>query len=118
MNRGRGDSLPWCITLDNSKGISRLRFWAKKRRVNGINDLPVFMHQGTAAAPTKMTSGTTSHSLARPVTNARTGPHACQTMATSSSAAKGACQGRSARSVPANPSVPACRSQKRIGKRL
>ena len=38
--------MPWCITLDNSKGISRLRFWAKKRRVNGINDLPVFMHQG------------------------------------------------------------------------
>ena len=22
--------VPWCITLDNSKGISRLRFWAKK----------------------------------------------------------------------------------------
>ena len=43
-------SLPWCITLDNSKGISRLRFWAKKRRVNGINDLPVFMHQGTLLA--------------------------------------------------------------------
>ena len=39
--------LPWCITLDNSKGISRLRFWAKNRRVNGINDLPVFMHQGS-----------------------------------------------------------------------
>ena len=38
--------VPWRITLDNSKGISRLRFWAKKRRVNGINDLPVFMHQG------------------------------------------------------------------------
>ena len=42
-------ALPWCITLDNSKGISRLRFWAKKRRVNGINDLPVFMHQGSIA---------------------------------------------------------------------
>ena len=42
-----GSLLPWCITLDNSKGISRLRFWAKKRRVNGINDLPVFMHQGS-----------------------------------------------------------------------
>ena len=41
-------TVPWCITLDNSKGISRLRFWAKNRRVNGINDLPVFMHQGTA----------------------------------------------------------------------
>ena len=40
-------ALPWCITLDNSKGISRLRFWAKNRRVNGINDLPVFMHQGS-----------------------------------------------------------------------
>ena len=40
--------VPWCITLDNSKGISRLRFWAKNSRVNGINDLPVFMHQGTA----------------------------------------------------------------------
>ena len=39
--------MPWCITLDNSKGISRLRFWAKNSRVNGINDLPVFMHQGT-----------------------------------------------------------------------
>ena len=38
--------LPWCITLDNSKGISRLRFWAKNSRVNGINDLPVFVHQG------------------------------------------------------------------------
>ena len=38
--------LPWCITLDNSKGISRLRFWCKNSRVNGINDLPVFMHQG------------------------------------------------------------------------
>ena len=33
-------------TLDNSKGISRLRFWCKNSRVNGINDLPVFMHQG------------------------------------------------------------------------
>ena len=42
-----GEEVPWCITLDNSKGISRLRFWAKNRRVNGINDLPVFMHQGT-----------------------------------------------------------------------
>ena len=41
-------ALPWCITLDNSKGISRLRFWAKNSRVNGINDLPVFMHQGRA----------------------------------------------------------------------
>ena len=41
--------MPWCITLDNSKGISRLRFWAKNRRVNGINDLPVFMHQGNSA---------------------------------------------------------------------
>ena len=39
-------ALPWCITLDNSKGISRLRFGAKNSRVNGINDLPVFMHQG------------------------------------------------------------------------
>ena len=38
--------MPWCITLDNSKGISRLRFWCKNSRVNGINDLPVFMHQG------------------------------------------------------------------------
>ena len=26
------DSLPWCITLDNSKGISRLRFWCKKEQ--------------------------------------------------------------------------------------
>ena len=43
----RARNLPWCITLDNSKGISRLRFWAKNRRVNGINDLPVFMHQGS-----------------------------------------------------------------------
>ena len=42
------ETVPWCITLDNSKGISRLRFWAKNRRVNGINDLPVFMHQGRA----------------------------------------------------------------------
>ena len=39
--------MPWCITLDNSKGISRLRFGAKNSRVNGINDLPIFMHQGT-----------------------------------------------------------------------
>ena len=39
-------TMPWCITLDNSKGISRLRFGAKNSRVNGINDLPVFMHQG------------------------------------------------------------------------
>ena len=46
---GYGASMPWCITLDNSKGISRLRFWAKNRRVNGINDLPVFMHQGRLA---------------------------------------------------------------------
>ena len=38
--------MPWRITLDNSKGISRLRFWAKNHRVNEINDLPVFMHQG------------------------------------------------------------------------
>ena len=44
------DSLPWCITLDNSKRISRLRFGAKNSRVNGINDLPVFMHQGSPAA--------------------------------------------------------------------
>ena len=43
--------VPWCITLDNSKGISRLRFWAKNRRVNGINDLPVFMHQGSGPLP-------------------------------------------------------------------
>ena len=43
-----GATVPWCITLDNSKGISRLRFWAKNSRVNGINDLPVFMHQGTS----------------------------------------------------------------------
>ena len=27
-----GFLLPWCITLDNSKGISRLRFWAKKQQ--------------------------------------------------------------------------------------
>ena len=39
--------MPWCISLDNSKGISRLRFWCKNSRVNGINDLPVFMHQGS-----------------------------------------------------------------------
>ena len=44
--------LPWCITLDNSKGISRLRFWCKNSRVNGINDLPVFMHQGTQSLTT------------------------------------------------------------------
>ena len=43
--------LPWCITLDNSKGISRLRFGAKNSRVNGINDLPVFMHQGSTKQP-------------------------------------------------------------------
>ena len=49
QNSGSNSStqMPWCITLDNSKGISRLRFWAKNRRVNGINDLPVFMHQGS-----------------------------------------------------------------------
>ncbi len=41
------NDLPWCIALDNSKGISRLRFWCKNSRVNGINDLPVFMHQGS-----------------------------------------------------------------------
>ena len=23
-------TVPWCITLDNSKGISRLRFWWQK----------------------------------------------------------------------------------------
>ena len=34
---------------DNPKGISKLRFRAKVRRVNGINDLPVFMHQRRAA---------------------------------------------------------------------
>ena len=45
---GTVNEVPWCITLDNSKGISRLRFWAKNSRVNGINDLPVFMHQGNA----------------------------------------------------------------------
>ena len=44
------DWVPWCITLDNSKGISRLRFWAKNSRVNGINDLPVFVHQGNLGA--------------------------------------------------------------------
>ena len=44
-----GKYMPWCITLDNSKGISRLRFWAKNSRVNGINDLPVFMHQGSSS---------------------------------------------------------------------
>ena len=42
--------MPWCITLDNSNGISRLRFWAKNSRVNGINDLPVFVHQGIVLA--------------------------------------------------------------------
>ena len=53
------DYLPWCITLDNSKGISRLRFWAKNRRVNGINDLPVFMHQGSVVVvrSTRVPSG-------------------------------------------------------------
>ena len=45
----RARRVPWCITLDNSKGISRLRFWAKNSRVNGINDLPVFMHQGNSS---------------------------------------------------------------------
>ena len=49
LNRKFG--LPWCITLDNSKGISRLRFWCKNSRVNGINDLPVFMHQGSLRSP-------------------------------------------------------------------
>ena len=49
-----GTGVPWCITLDNSKGISRLRFWAKNRRVNGINDLPVFMHQGTRAVQQRL----------------------------------------------------------------
>ena len=48
--------VPWCITLDNSKGISRLRFGAKNSRVNGINDLPVFMHQGSLSF-TKRSSG-------------------------------------------------------------
>ena len=47
---GCDEEVPWCITLDNSKGISRLRFWAKNSRVNGINDLPIFMHQGNALA--------------------------------------------------------------------
>ena len=47
---GIRSEVPWCITLDNSKGISRLRFWAKNSRANGINDLPVFMHQGTDPA--------------------------------------------------------------------
>ena len=27
-----GLRVPWCITLDDSKGISRLRFWAKKQQ--------------------------------------------------------------------------------------
>ena len=49
--------LPWCITLDNSKGISRLRFWCKNSRVNGINDLPVFMHQGNCHPENKVSLG-------------------------------------------------------------
>ena len=30
---------------DKPKGISKLRFWGKNRRVNRINDLPIFMQQ-------------------------------------------------------------------------
>ena len=30
---------------DNPKGISKLRFWGKKRRINGISELPAFMQQ-------------------------------------------------------------------------
>ena len=61
------EALPWCITLDNSKGISRLRFWCKNSRVNGINDLPVFMHQGSAyGEPESPTSPPT-----RPVVHSR-----------------------------------------------
>ena len=37
---------------DNPKGISKLRFRAKVNRVNGINDLPVFMHQRHAQLKT------------------------------------------------------------------
>ncbi len=30
---------------DNPKGISKLRFWGKNRRINGISELPAFMQQ-------------------------------------------------------------------------
>ena len=60
-NNFSGVLMPWCITLDNSKGISRLRFWCKNSRVNGINDLPVFMHQGSGILPPVSISETDHH---------------------------------------------------------
>ena len=33
------------MTPDKPKGISKLRFWGQNRRVNRINDLPIFMQQ-------------------------------------------------------------------------
>ena len=30
---------------DNPKGISKLRFWGKNRRINGISELAAFMQQ-------------------------------------------------------------------------
>ena len=48
-------AVPWCITLDNSKGISRLRFWAKNSRVNIVSfffckGIPTHHQQQTAQA--------------------------------------------------------------------
>ena len=34
-----------CMIPDKPKGISKLRFWGQNRRVNRINDLPIFMQQ-------------------------------------------------------------------------
>ena len=33
------------MTPDKPKGISKSRFWGQNRRVNRINDLPIFMQQ-------------------------------------------------------------------------
>ena len=51
-----GQELPLFTALlhdsDNLKGISKLRFWNKKRNINGISDLPVFMQQRRSDART------------------------------------------------------------------
>ena len=38
---------------DNPKGISKLRFWGKNRRINGISELPAFMQQRVSTFKTR-----------------------------------------------------------------
>ena len=42
-----------CMIPDNPKGISKLRFWGKNRRINGISELPAFMQQRVSTFKTR-----------------------------------------------------------------